>query len=374
MKLNRKFASVLLAGAMVAGIMAMPAGAEGEAPSGNAQITKVLNFVDSDDDATDDCSVPSVTFNYTVSCIDNTKTEGEVYKAATTTTPEILNGVGTGSATINFNSDTQKDSDGTSATQTASVTWINANYTKPGIYRYKVVESVNGTIPADLENNSDTEFVLDVYVVNATDEDDNPTFSVANYVLLKNESDPSTSGVYSVANKAENFDATYKTYSLSLQKHVDGTMGDKTRYFEFTITFSDVPNGMTFTQGNATIAKGENDTYSVTVSLKDGDSMTSITGIPSTVKYTITENLDTKEGYSTSYRITSGTTLNDAVSGTATGVQTMDKNDVTVAFTNTKNAATPTGLLMDVAPYAAMIVLAAAAAFVFLRRRSANED
>ena len=38
-------------------------------------------------------------------------------------------------------------------------------------------------------------------------------------------------------------------------------------------------------------------------------------------------------------------------------------------FTNTRNAVSPTGLIMDIAPYVLLVVVAAAGCFVFLRKR-----
>ena len=60
-------------------------------------------------------------------------------------------------------------------------------------------------------------------------------------------------------------------------------------------------------------------------------------------------------------------TLNDgSVSGSVNG------QDVNVTITNYMQTVAPTGLAMDIAPYALLIVVAAAGCFVFLRKR--NED
>ena len=44
-----------------------------------------------------------------------------------------------------------------------------------------------------------------------------------------------------------------------------------------------------------------------------------------------------------------------------------------VAYTNTRNAVSPTGLAMNVAPYALLVVVAAAGCFVFLRKRREDD-
>ena len=47
----------------------------------------------------------------------------------------------------------------------------------------------------------------------------------------------------------------------------------------------------------------------------------------------------------------------------------MPAADTALTVTNTRNAATPTGLLLDVAPYGAMLALAAGSWAVFFRKR-----
>lgn len=52
---------------------------------------------------------------------------------------------------------------------------------------------------------------------------------------------------------------------------------------------------------------------------------------------------------------------------------TIDSATATAAFTNKKDATTPTGVIMTIAPYALMVVLAGAFAVVFLTRRNRAE-
>ena len=57
-----------------------------------------------------------------------------------------------------------------------------------------------------------------------------------------------------------------------------------------------------------------------------------------------------------------------------TGTTSSDvQNDTpTHTITNTRSTTTPTGIVMNVAPYALLVVVAVAGCFVFLRKR--NED
>ena len=95
-----------------------------------------------------------------------------------------------------------------------------------------------------------------------------------------------------------------------------------------------------------------------------------ITGIPSTVEYTVTEKIDAKEGYTTSYTINGVS----EIKGTTTNEHTMGKANNAVVCTNTKDAVTPTGIMMNVAPYVLMVAVAAVLAVVFLRRKNNFEN
>lgn len=51
----------------------------------------------------------------------------------------------------------------------------------------------------------------------------------------------------------------------------------------------------------------------------------------------------------------------------------MGTDDVTATVTNTRETTPPTGVIMTIAPYALMVVLAGAFAVVFLTRRNRAE-
>lgn len=48
---------------------------------------------------------------------------------------------------------------------------------------------------------------------------------------------------------------------------------------------------------------------------------------------------------------------------------TFDATDIAMVYTNTRDAVSPTGIVMNVAPYVLLVVVAAAGCFVFLRKR-----
>lgn len=92
--------------------------------------------------------------------------------------------------------------------------------------------------------------------------------------------------------------------------------------------------------------------------MKHGQSAT-IYGLSKNDKYTITEANYSSDGYAT--------TVNGESGREATGTI---EADTTISFVNSKNAGTPTGVLMDIAPYAIMIVLAGVCVVLFLRKKN----
>ena len=169
----------------------------------------------------------------------------------------------------------------------------------------------------------------------------------------------------------------YQTYELSLDKVVEGNMGDKNRKFDFTINFSD-PANTSFTFGNELITLDSNGSGSVNLQLSHEDAAAEITGIPSTVTYTVTENLNSSEGYDTDFAVSKGTGISQAVAkdeaaSDAAKVtaqqQTMTKADNAVTVTNRRVAASPTGVMLSITPYALVAGLASLLGALFFRRK-----
>ena len=90
-----------------------------------------------------------------------------------------------------------------------------------------------------------------------------------------------------------------------------------------------------------------------------------IYGLSATDTYTIVETQ--ADGYTTT--ITGADTMTESTRTSSGNVATADDN---VVYTNTKQVSTPTGVVLNIAPYIAMVALAGVLAFVFLRRRHNN--
>ena len=302
--------------------------------------------------------------------------------AATANTPEIKAGVEP--LTLKFTPAVYN----TDAALTQTITGSFGNtlpFTEPGIYRYTVTEASDNTAitndPNTITNDNKASKTLDVYV----ERNSQNNLEIKYSVLSNSTAAPAKNGDKTYTAKTTGFKNTYTTYDLTLEKKVDGAMGEKTREFDFTVVLTGGPKKAKITakQNNDGTAKDVEVSFNkegvaniTGIKLDDEDTFV-ITGLPDTTAYTITENLDANEGYTVSTtgsakdQLTNATT-NLSVSGNlldhpATGAEK-------ITFTNNRNAVTPTGVAMDIAPYALMVALAGGAAFTFLRKKESFED
>ena len=233
----------------------------------------------------------------------------------------------------------------TSTGSTGNIEIALPNYDKVGVYQYTLKETPGNLAGVTYDN---TEYYLKVTVINQ----DGQKVRVA--ALHKG----SASG-----NKENSLENTYTAGALQITKTVDGNLGDKTKYFEFTVkltgmgesVYADSYNvtGSSYTGNPTTIAIGTETTFK----LKDGDTI-KIANLPAGVKYEVTET--EAEGY---------TTTKTADTGTIEG------SVATAAFTNTKNGEVDTGIRLDSLPYLMMLAIAGAGLVVLVaRKRGMRED
>lgn len=156
-----------------------------------------------------------------------------------------------------------------------------------------------------------------------------------------------------VDNKTYDFCIHVKVKKLTVQKIVEGNMGDTNQDFTFTggtiytndKNKTEVKNGFTLKDGQ-----------DVTFKLKVGDDVS------------ITE--DSVAGYETSYKVGDSSEVKSNTYNYGK-VEASRPDAVTVTYTNTKSIQPPNGITTTIAPYAIMVVLAAGAGvyFVYSRRR-----
>lgn len=370
-KMIGRVSAMAVAGTMMFGGMQIPAMA---ATGDNVvQFKKVLEMQNAQG-----ASVPNVTYTYTIAAGTGI--------GATANSPEVKAGVGTPTIadvtyakgdSITKNAKTDQDE----VIKNVSITFPAGTFTAPGIYRYVITESAN-TTTGSTETNADITDVdsntryLDVYVVNDTDGGYKIDASVFTETAVTPTFDKDTKQPTYGGKNSDITDA-YSTYELSLDKVVEGNMGNKDQLFNFTINFSG-PANTSFTFGDQQVDLDAQGNGSVNLQLADATAIAEITGIPSTVTYTVTENLSSSEGYDTTFAVKRGTGTSQGIAKdtaasnsekvTATS-QSMTKADNAVVVTNTKRTVSPTGIMLSVTPYALLAGLASALGALFFRRK-----
>lgn len=345
-KLLGRVSAVAMASAMMVSMFGMSVSAAGEPPKA-ATITKNIT-------KESNVYAPNTSFDFTITpgtAVSATADSDAIYAG-----PEGGAYFADGAGTI---TSTPKATDINQTTVTAGTTQISINeelFTKPGIYRY-VVKETTPTDGYDGITYSTEEKYFDVYI--GYGEDVSKGLQVLSYTFTdKDNPKVKDDGIFE-----NDYDKDGKVlHDLVIKKTVTGNQGNKTDDFEFSVTingesgeqyyvvYSDGKDSVTLTSGTPG-----------TIYLSNGETAT-IYGLDSDDKYTVTETDYTDDGYKTKVDDQTGRTKTD----------TIDK-DTTVIFENNRNVSTPTGIIMNIAPYIVLVAFAAVAALFFLRRRNNRE-
>lgn len=339
-------------------VTAMPVHAANVAATGTTTEFKKYLILD------EDANVPNVEFEYSI-------------VAGASTDPQITAGIDAEKVTIgkatfapgNDTYDSQQQGDNVTlganqvyAKQTVTVNLTQVSFPKPGIYRYTISETDPKVSGVQYDGTTRT---LDVYVGYVDGSETN--LEVKGYALQAGE-------VVNPTDKSDGFTSQYNTKDLALTKTVTGNQGDRDKFFRFEVEIFNAVNGTKYTvalpgdaptasdmeQGDqlADVNKSEliaaNGNVTAIYYLKNGQTIT-IQGLTAETKYTITEDSYTASGYTTSYVLDS----NGSVTANTTNEQTMGNDGHNVVFTNTKEGTVPTGLLLDVVPYIALVAIVA---------------
>lgn len=249
---------------------------------------------------------------------------------------------------------------------------LGGNATKLGKYAYTITE-VEPNLPGITKDNDALNMV--VSVVNA--DKDNPDGShYAYYVALHKGT---------ATEKAEGkFNNDYETNSLTLSKKVKGNFGDLGETFTFYVTFNkgdatkdytDIlfdkhGDGITITEKNggaAATALTYGKDYAVT--LKHGQDV-QFTNIPNGVTYTIAEDTTKADWqYTVSLESNPSVALSNATTeGTVS-------ETATVTFINDHQGTPDMGVVLDNAPYIAMLaIVAIGGVALMLNKRRRDEE
>lgn len=294
-----------------------------------------------------------------------------------------------------------KDYTATTTVQLATV--LGNNKDKVGEYSYTITESTPaylGVTPVD------STLTMKITVVNQLDEQKQPIANSYGYYVA----------LYRGGNKIEAKDAfknSYDSKSLILSKTVHGALADLNKDFTFTIKFTkdtgvDANNlymgpqvGTLGTnvsikpEGTATTPLAAN-TYleldkPYTVSLRHNGSL-ELSNLPAGIKYEIYEdgsevsgsdvvlNTTNTSGQSVKYVVTVKDADQNAVSfsnnNTVSGqINKENPANVTTAFHNTNNAEPDMGVVLDNAPYIAMLaIVAIGGVALMLNKRRRDEE
>lgn len=230
-----------------------------------------------------------------------------------------------------------------------TVTLPEYNANAIGTFTYKMQEEVVGTAAAGVTYDTG-----DIYVV-----------VQRTWVWNEAKTEKSVKTVYAIhdANgKLNEITNKFDAGSLKVTKKLAGDFADYNDTFKIKVVLSK-PDGKIiandiFVDGVKVTPEewAADGTYTFRKELGHDASYT-ITNIPVGVTYTVTEE-DSGE-YTADNSTLTGTIAADV--------------EASATITNTKNATTPGGVIMTIAPYALMVVLAGAFAVVFLTRRNRAE-
>lgn len=269
-----------------------------------------------------------------------------------------------------------------------SVDFTHVTFKEPGIYRYEITETADGT--GTVTNDADATRIMDVYVI-----DENGTLKVQGYVLHKNDGVVKQDGT-SATGKAEGYVNKMDARDVKVEKKVTGNQASHDEYFKITLKIEKALPNTTYTVDlkNAdatTTTNGAN-----TTAYENAATITTDTDGKATVDYwlqhgqsiivrsmnigaTYEMNEDkaamNKEGYVAT--ITSTDTAGDTITNedykVSGKIEKTDADQINISFSNERSGVIPTGVIMTVAPFAAVTLLGAAG-MVTIKMRKKEDD
>ena len=368
MKKNlNKLATLALTGILMTG---MSFGALADAPVEQAPVMSFNKVVTTDPN--NYTYAPVTTFNFEVK-----KGDEEGAKSLQMTTggkaesvyvyAGVEGAVEVGSAAFNGSETMEKDGQYTKAVK---FTVKAEKFTKPGVFHYTLTEKDNGYEGINYDSVDKNLYVV---MVNGNTDD---SYECAGVFMVNKDGEKIDRIVNDYGKENDG------THDIVISKNVKGNLGDKTRKFSFTVTVTGADNEkyyVTDREGNqingngGTLVSGTSQVYE----LASGDAI-HIKGLSNNDRVKVVEAEANTEGYTTTITKTGIEDANyteeigDNVLKGATVKVTTDTSAMEVK--NAKNSTTPTGVVMNIAPYAAMILGAGAFAGVFLGRKKSEDE
>lgn len=349
-KTIRRLGALAMVLAMAVSVFAVSASAEGTTGLAENDSLTLSKTVTADGKT----YAPNTTFDFSIE--KGAASDGETGKYDGNVVYEgVDNGVSLSDSRISFTpADGIIDSE-TGKTKTITINTDATAFPHPGVYHYIVKEVAPQTGYEGITYDT-TERDLYVYVVT-----ENGVKKVSHVLMVKNGENAKNGAIVNDYGKTHD-----TTHDVTITKKLAGDAAyDLENGFSFTVKVTGADG-----ENYKIVVDGKEDTLVSgtvkTITLRANKSAT-IYGLTETDKVEVTEADYTSEGFSTSYAYT-GT---KAITGES-GVNVTDDN-AKITVTNTKNNTSPTGVIMTIAPYALMVVLAGAFAVVFLSRRNRAE-
>ena len=257
---------------------------------------------------------------------------------------------------------------GTTTTKKFDLPLSDLGITKVGVYEYTLTEQSTKATPGVTYAPA---LNMTVSVTNPTDEND----TTLNYTVALRDA----AGNKVDATKA--FENKYDAQKLTISKRVAGNLGDLKEVFEFKVTLKG-QTGYTYPDAGITfegVTLPEDKINPTTIPV-DGQEHTIylthkgnavIKNLPENVEYTIEEVASKTVDYTVSLTTDSTAKLTD---GTAIASGKIAKVDAKAGFVNTHQGVVDTGVILDNAPYIALLTIVAAGAVVMIMKKRRNYE
>ena len=247
-------------------------------------------------------------------------------------------------------------------------------YASAGYYYYKVKEDAGNTAGVTYD---DHEYFLKVTVSYVKDNDGNIDYNntkIDSVSLWDVDPTDPTVDITKTDHKVAGFKNTYNSGTLAVKKEIAGNLAQGSDEFKIRVTFTStkpVGSVVSYTVDGETNTIKTNDwtgpdgsyTASADITVKGGSTV-DFSNLPDDVKYSV-EETDHGDGYTPSY--------DNNKSGAMKATDAVE--DVTTTVTNTKESKVDMGVLLNNAPYIAIIGGAAVVAiYVVNKRRHSDMD
>ena len=268
-----------------------------------------------------------------------------------------------------------------------SVDFTGVTFKEPGIYRYEITETADAT--GTITNDTDTTRIMDVYVI-----DDEGVLKVQGYVLHKNDGVVKQDGT-SATGKAEGYVNKMDARDVKVEKTVTGNQASHDEYFKITLKIEKALPNTTYTvdltnadattttnganttahTNEATITTDADGKATVDYWLQHGQSIiVRSMNIDATYEMNEDKTAMNNEGYVAT--ITSTDTADTIANGdykVSGKIEKTDNDQIDISFSNKRSGVIPTGVIMTVAPFAAVTLLGAAG-MVTIKMRKKDDD